>query len=93
MMPSKPASTPKLVTINPRGDGSDRVPGGAGLPHYGAKHFGLKDAHQSATPHLPEDNQEVTAHVKQVQAMLDAAIMVDPTLNRDDEARGHDYDH
>jgi hypothetical protein len=25
--------------------------------------------------------------------MLDAATMVDPALNRDDEARGHDHDH
>jgi hypothetical protein len=45
------------------------------------------------TPHLPKDNQEVTAHVKRLQAMLDTTMVVDPTLNRDDEARGHDHDH
>jgi hypothetical protein len=38
------------------------------------------------TPHLPMDNKEVNAHVKHLQAMLDAATVVDPTLNRDDEA-------
>jgi hypothetical protein len=39
-------------------------------------------------PHLPKDNQEVTAHVKRLQAMLDAATVVDLALNHDDEARG-----
>jgi hypothetical protein len=38
------------------------------------------------TPHLAKDNQEVTAHVKRLQAMLDAATMVEPTLNHDDKA-------
>jgi hypothetical protein len=79
--------------INPRGDGLDRVLGGAGLPHSGAKHSGFKAAHRSVNLHLPKDNQEVTAHVKRLQVMLDAAIVVDPTLNRDDEAWGHDRDH
>jgi hypothetical protein len=45
------------------------------------------------TPHLPKDNQEVTAHVKRLQAMLDAATVVDQALNCDDEAWGHDHDH
>jgi hypothetical protein len=45
------------------------------------------------TPHLPEDNKEVNAHVKRLQAMLDAATVVDPALDRDDEARGHELDH
>jgi hypothetical protein len=67
--------------------------GGADLPHSDTKCFGLKGAHQSANPHLPKDNQDVTAHVKHLQVMLDAATMVDPALNRDDEARGHDHDH
>jgi hypothetical protein len=39
------------------------------------------------TPHLPKDNKEVNAHVKHLQAMLDVATMVDPTLDRDVEAR------
>jgi hypothetical protein len=30
------------------------------------------------TPHLPKDNEEVNAHVKRLQAMLDAAIVADP---------------
>jgi hypothetical protein len=45
------------------------------------------------TPHLPKDNQKVTANVKQIQVMLDATIVVDSTLNCDDEAQGHDHDH
>jgi hypothetical protein len=38
------------------------------------------------TPHLPKDNEEVNAHVKRLQAMLDTAIVVDPILDRDSEA-------
>jgi hypothetical protein len=45
------------------------------------------------SPHLPKDNEEVNAHVKRLQAMLDAATMVDPTLDRDDEARDHEPNH
>jgi hypothetical protein len=45
------------------------------------------------TPHLPKYYQEVTTHVKRLQAMLDAATVEDPRLNRDDEAWGHDHDH
>jgi hypothetical protein len=45
------------------------------------------------TPHLPKDNEEVNAHVKHLQAMLDVAIVVDPVLDRDDEAWGHKLDH
>jgi hypothetical protein len=44
-------------------------------------------------PHLPKDKEEVNAHLKRLQAMLDAATMVDPTLDCDDEARGHEPDH
>jgi hypothetical protein len=42
------------------------------------------------TPHLPKDNEEITAHVKRLQAMLDAVTAVNPTLNRDDEAWCHE---
>jgi hypothetical protein len=35
------------------------------------------------TLHLPKDNEEVNAHVKHLQVMLDAATMVDPVLDRD----------
>jgi hypothetical protein len=45
------------------------------------------------TPHLPKHNEEVNAHVKHLQAMLDAATVVDPVLNRDGEVRGHELDH
>jgi hypothetical protein len=45
------------------------------------------------TPHLPKDNEEVNAHVKRLHLMLDAAIVVDLVLNRDDEVRGHELDH
>jgi hypothetical protein len=44
-------------------------------------------------PRLPKDNEEVNAHMKHLQAMLDAATVVDPALNRDDEAQGHKPDH
>jgi hypothetical protein len=45
------------------------------------------------TPYPPKDNVEVNAHVKRLQAMLDAATMVDPTFDRGDEAQGHELDH
>jgi hypothetical protein len=38
------------------------------------------------TPHLPKDNEQVNAHVKCLQLMLDASTVVDPTLDHDDEA-------
>jgi hypothetical protein len=43
--------------------------------------------------HLLKYNKEVNTHVKCLQAMLDAATVVDPTLDRDDEAQGHEHDH
>jgi hypothetical protein len=45
------------------------------------------------TPHLSKDNEEVNAHMKHLQEMLDAAIIVDLVLDRDDEAWGHGPDH
>jgi hypothetical protein len=45
------------------------------------------------TLHLPKDNEEVNAHVKRVQAMLDTATVVDPVLDRDNKAWGHEHDH
>jgi hypothetical protein len=45
------------------------------------------------THHLSKDNKEVNAHVKCLQAMLDATTMVDPILDHDDEVRGHELDH
>jgi hypothetical protein len=44
-------------------------------------------------PHLPKDNEEVNAHVKRLQVMLDAATVVDTTLDYDDEAQDHELDH
>jgi hypothetical protein len=79
--------------INMRGNRSDQVPGGVGLPHSGTECLGLKDAHRSTHSHLSKDNEEVNAHMKCLQAMLDAATVVDPALDRDDEARGHELDH
>jgi hypothetical protein len=43
------------------------------------------------TPPLLKDNEEV--NVKRLQVMLDATTVVDPTLDRDDEAQGHKLDH
>jgi hypothetical protein len=45
------------------------------------------------TPHQPKDNEEVNAHVKHLQMMLDATTVVDPTLDRDAKAQGHELDH
>jgi hypothetical protein len=38
------------------------------------------------TPHLPKENEEVNMHVKCLQAMLDAATVVDPILDGDNGA-------
>jgi flagellar hook-length control protein FliK len=45
------------------------------------------------TPHLPKDNEEVNAQVKRLQAMLDAATVVDPALEGGDEERAQDLHH
>jgi hypothetical protein len=45
------------------------------------------------TPHLPKDNKEVNAHLKRLQAMLDGATVVDPALDYDDKAWGHEPSH
>jgi hypothetical protein len=45
------------------------------------------------TPHLPKDSEEVNAHVKRLQVMLDAATVVDRALNRYDEAWGQELDN
>jgi hypothetical protein len=86
-------SNPEPVMIIARGNQSDRVPGGAGLPHSGEKCLGLKDAYRSTHPHLPKDNKEVNANVKHLQVMLDVATVVDPALDRDDKARDHESNH
>jgi hypothetical protein len=44
-------------------------------------------------PHVPKDNEEVNAHMKHLQAMLDTATVIDPALDHDNEARGQDLDH
>jgi hypothetical protein len=44
------------------------------------------------TPHLPKDNKEVITHLKRLQAMLDAATVVDMALDHDSGARGHELD-
>jgi hypothetical protein len=44
-------------------------------------------------PHRPKDNEEVNAHIKHPQAMLGAATVVDPILDPEDEAQGHEHDH
>jgi hypothetical protein len=45
------------------------------------------------SPHLPKDNEEVNAYMKHLQVMLDATTVVDPALDCDDEALGHEFDH
>jgi hypothetical protein len=38
------------------------------------------------SPHVPKDIEAVNAHVKRLQAMLDAATFVDPVYNSEDRA-------
>jgi hypothetical protein len=47
------------------------------------------------TAHLPKDNEEVNAHVKRLQAMLDVAIVADLVYDQEDIAIVADpvYDH
>jgi hypothetical protein len=45
------------------------------------------------TPLLLKDSEEVNAQVKHLQAMLDVATMVDPSLDRGDRGQGQDPDH
>jgi hypothetical protein len=45
------------------------------------------------TTHLPKDNEEVNAHVKRFQAMLDAATMVDMVHDLEDGDQGHEFEH
>jgi hypothetical protein len=93
MTPYWSGLTLKLITVHPRGDRLDQVPRRAGLLHAGSQCPGPKDAHRPTHPHLPKDNEEVNVHVKCLQAMLDAAIMVDPDNDHDDGIRGHELDH
>jgi hypothetical protein len=45
------------------------------------------------TPNLPKDNEELNAHVKRLQAMLDVVTVVDLVLEHNDRVRGQDPDH
>jgi hypothetical protein len=45
------------------------------------------------TPHFPKNNEEVNAHVKRLQVMLDATTVVDPVHDQEDDDRGHEDDH
>jgi hypothetical protein len=71
----------------------DRLPRRASLPHIGPQCPSFKDASRSNHPHLPKDNEEVNAHVKCLQTMLDAATIVDPVCDQEDKDRGHEDDH
>jgi hypothetical protein len=44
-------------------------------------------------PHLPKESEEVNAQVKCLEAMLDAATVVDPVLKHGDGEHGQDPDH
>jgi hypothetical protein len=44
-------------------------------------------------PHLPKDNEEVSTHVKLLQAMSDATTVVDPVDGHEDRDQGHEPDH
>jgi hypothetical protein len=93
MVPSKPRRTLRPVTINPRGNQSDRVPG---------EHVYLTPAHNALasrmlidqlTPHQPKDNEEVNTHVKRLQVMLDTTSVANPVHDWEDGDRGHEDDH
>jgi hypothetical protein len=45
------------------------------------------------TPLLPMESEEISLQVKWLHAMLDAAIMMDPALNRGGGRRGQDLNH
>jgi hypothetical protein len=45
------------------------------------------------SPYLPKDNEEVNVHVKRLQSMLDAVIMVDSIHDRDDSNWSKVPDH
>jgi hypothetical protein len=45
------------------------------------------------TSNLPKDNEEVNAHVKHLQAMLDVAIVAYLVQDQEDIDRGHIDDH
>jgi hypothetical protein len=45
------------------------------------------------TPHLSKDNEEVNAHVKRLQAMLDTTTVADPVYDQEGRDRGHDDEH
>jgi hypothetical protein len=92
-MPSRLRLTLKLVTISPRGNWSDRVLGGQVYRTLTQNAFASRMLIDQLTQYLPKDNEEVNAHVKYLQTMLDVATVVDPPLDRDDEAQGHELDH
>jgi hypothetical protein len=45
------------------------------------------------TPHLPKEDEEVNAHVKHLQVMLDVATIADTVHDLEEEDRGHEDDH
>jgi hypothetical protein len=45
------------------------------------------------TPHLPKDKEEVNAQVKHLQAMLNAAVVVDPVTDHGGDVRNQDPNH
>jgi hypothetical protein len=45
------------------------------------------------TPHLSKENEEVNAHVKDLQPMLDTVTVADPVHDQEDKDRGHKDDH
>jgi hypothetical protein len=49
--------------------------------------------HRSNHPHLPKDNEEVNAHVKRLQAMMEAATVADAVHDQENGDRGHEDDH
>jgi hypothetical protein len=79
--------------VDPRGNRSDQILRRVGLLHAGSPALALRMLIDQLTPHLPKDNEEVNAQVMHLQAMLDAATMVDPVPDRGGNVRGQDPDH
>jgi hypothetical protein len=44
-------------------------------------------------PHPPKDNKEVNTHVKWLQSMLDAVMLVNLVYDQEDGDRGQGGDH
>jgi hypothetical protein len=83
----------RLVTVDPQEIGRIEYQGELVYRTLAHNALALRMIIDQVTPHLPKDNEEVNAQVNCLQAMLDAATVVDPVLERGDGVRGQGPDH